>query len=170
MCHFIKLNLNRPVPLTGRTARWCTQCVARRGYHLWTGQPHPGAHKNKTRMHNCDWTEDIKDAGSKNSESYVQKETLWVFWKVFVLLRLFFLGKVAKRTGNKLHSFCQKMETTPMLIKKRKTKMCNIRGTLMLVLWNDISRNSPYWFIYWCSFLGGLRGGVVPNPFGLWPK
>ena len=49
MCHFVRLNPNRFVLVTGSTASWCTQCVVSRGYHLWTGQPHPGSHKNKTK-------------------------------------------------------------------------------------------------------------------------
>lgn len=96
------------------------QRVATGGYHLWTGRPHPGSHKktkNKTRIFNRDWTEHIKDAGS---ESYVQKGDLESFWGSFRAFEAVFVGKVAKRTGEKLNSLREKMETTPHVVQNKK--------------------------------------------------
>lgn len=91
MCHFVKLNPNRFVPLTCRIVLV---------HSVWRGeditseqdnhsQAHSKTKQNKTRIHNCEWTEHIKDAGSKTLKATCKMR----LWGVFVLLRLFFYRK-----------------------------------------------------------------------------
>ena len=109
-----KFNLSRSVPVTGRTA-----CGDERISPLNRTTTPRLTHKkqNKTRIHNRDWTEHIKDAGS---ESYVQKGDSESFWGSFLAIEAVFVGKVAKRTGEKLNSLHEKMETTPHVVQNKK--------------------------------------------------
>lgn len=102
MCHFVKLNPNRFVPLTCRIVLV---------HSVWRGEDITSEQDNHSQAHsktkqNTDTQLRVDRAHQRcrqqNTESYVQNETLGVFC---AFETVFFIGKVVK-TCKTLNSFC----------------------------------------------------------------